>query len=111
MTLEDLREHGVLLPEEEWGAHRLESTTRQAPLLMAFGVAAGSLVATYMGDGGTWTWVGTGAFLVLLLAITWMCDRAVLRQRRRVGRERSEATPPDGGGEEATNPSEADRSG
>lgn len=88
MTLEDLREHGVLLPEEEWGAHRLESTTRQAPLLMAFGVAAGSLVATYMGDGGTWTWVGTGAFLVLLLAITWMCDRAVDRQRERVRRER-----------------------
>lgn len=111
MTIEDLREHGVLLPEEEWGTHRLESTTRQVPLLAAFALAAASLVVLYLGDGGTWTWGGTATFLVCLAAITWMCDRAVRRQRRRVGRERSEAAPPEEGDEEATSPSQADRSG
>lgn len=91
MTIEDLREHGVLLPEDEWGTHRLESTTRQAPLLATFAVAAAALVVAYLGNGGAWTWAGTGAFLACLLAITWMCDRAIRRQRRRFRRERTEA--------------------
>lgn len=99
MTIEDLREHGVLLPEEEWGKADLETTARETPLLLTFLVAGGALVAAYLGDGGALTWIGTGVFLVCLCAITWMCDRAVLRQRRRVadrrgakggGRERPE---------------------
>lgn len=89
MTIEDLREHGVLLPESEWGTHRLESTTRGLPMLAAFAVAAASLALAYLGDGGAWTWTGTGGVLACLLAITWMCDRAVRRQRRRVRRERA----------------------
>lgn len=101
MTIEDLREHGVLLPEDEWGAHRLESTTRDGALLALFAVAAASLVLAYLGDGGTWTWVGTVAFLVCLLAITWMCDRAVRRQRERVRRERVEAAAPAESSDEA----------
>lgn len=89
MTIEDLRAHGVLLPEEEWGAHRLESTTRELPLLAVFGLAAAALGTAYVGNGGPWTWVGVGVFLACLAGITWLCDRAVLRQRRRVRRERS----------------------
>lgn len=88
MTIEDLREQGVLLPEEEWGAHRLETTTSEGVLLAAFAVALAALVLAYVGAGGILTWVGTGVFLVDLYAITWMCDRAILRQRRRVRRER-----------------------
>ncbi len=88
MTIEDLREHGVLLPEEEWGKADLETTARETPLLLTFLVAGGALAAAFAGDGGTLTWIGTGVFLVCLYAITWMCDRAVLRQRRRVADRR-----------------------
>jgi Flp pilus assembly protein TadB len=98
MTIEDLREQDVLLPEEEWGRHRLETTVPEWPLAAAFLVAAASLVVAYLGDGGTTTWIGVGVFLVTLYLITWLVDRAVLRQRERFRRERRE-TGHTGGGE------------
>lgn len=87
MTLEDLREHGVLLPEEEWGEHRLETTVPEWPLAGAFLLAGVALVLTYLGDGGLLTWIAVAVFLALLLAITWICDRGVRAQRRRFRRE------------------------
>lgn len=102
MTIEDLREHGVLLPEEEWGRHRLETTVPEVPLAMAFVVAAASLVVAYLGDGGVPTWVAVAVFLGSLCAITWLVDRAVFRLRRRTRRERDqgvdEGAPEEGGG-------------
>lgn len=91
MTIEDLREHGVLLPEEEWGSHRLETTVPEWPLATAFLVAAAALVAAYLGDGGTLTWIGVVVFLAAIYLVTWLVDRAVMRQRERFRRERSEA--------------------
>lgn len=91
MTLEDLQQHGVLLPENEWGEHSLETTTRQWGLAVAFLTAAAALIAALLGDGGLLTWIGIGAFLVMFFAITWMCDRAVLRLRQRIQREQSGA--------------------
>lgn len=91
MTMEDLREHGVLLPEEEWGDHELETTVPEWPLLGAFVAAAVCWVLAYLGNGGLLTWVAVTVFLALLYAVTWMCDRAVLRQRKKFVRERKEA--------------------
>lgn len=88
MTIEDLRERGVLLPREEWGAHHLQSTVPTWRLAAALALASLSLVAAILGDGGRATWAGTGAFLLCFLWITWICDRAVRRQRRRVREER-----------------------
>lgn len=90
MSLEDLKEHGVLLPEEERGTHSLETTVSQGWILAAFAVAVLSLGAIYFGGGALWTWVGLGGFLVALYGIVWICDRAVVRQRERVRRERKE---------------------
>lgn len=90
MTLEDLREHGVLLPEEEWGSHRLETTVPEWPLAGAFVVAAASLVAAYLGDGRAPTWVAVVVFLAAIYLVTWLVDRAVTRQRERFRRERGE---------------------
>lgn len=90
MTIEDLREHGVLLPEEEWGEHGLETTVPEWPVAGAFLAAAVLWVAAYVGDGRTLTWLAVGGFLVLLYAVTWMCDRAILRQREKFRRERRE---------------------
>lgn len=88
MSLQDLKEHGVLLPEEEWGDHSLSTTVPQGRLLASFALAVASLVSIYTGNGGRWTWVGLGGFLIGLYAITVICDRAVSRQRRRVEEER-----------------------
>jgi len=88
MTLEDLRDHGVLLPEEEWGTHELETTVPEWPLLVAFLTAAGLWVLAYLGEGGLLTALSVTGFLVLLFAITWICDRGVTRQRARSREER-----------------------
>lgn len=91
MTLEDLREHGVLLPEEEWGEHELETTVPEWPLLGAFLAAAALWVLAYLGEGGIVTALSVAGFLALLLAVTWMCDRAITRQRERFREERRSA--------------------
>jgi len=96
MTIEDLREHGVLLPEEEWGSHRLETTVPEWPLAGGFVAAVVLWVLAYLGAGGWLTWVAIAAFLALLYGITWLCDRAVLAQRRRFRREREETTTEEG---------------
>lgn len=96
MTIEDLREHGVLLPEDEWGQHELETTVPEWPLLLAFVAAAVAWVLAFLGNGALLTWVAVGAFLVLLYAITWMCDRAVTRQREKFRRERGDEEGPAG---------------
>lgn len=96
MSIEDLREQGVLLPEEEWGEHRLETTVPLVPLAVGYAAAVASLVVMFVGAGGLLTWIGAGAFLVALYAVTFMCDRAVLRQRARVRRERAGTHDADG---------------
>lgn len=88
MSFEDLRDQGVLLPEREWGEHRLKTTLHTVPLLAAFAGAVAGLVLIWAGDGSGLTWAGVGLFLASLFALTWTCDRAVLAQRRRVRRER-----------------------
>lgn len=89
MSQEDLERHGVLLPREEWGAHQLETTVSERWLALAFALAVGSLCVIYFGAGGTWTWIGLVTFLIALYWIVWICDRAVVRQRRRTRQERS----------------------
>jgi membrane protein implicated in regulation of membrane protease activity len=91
MTMEDLREHGVLLPEEEWGTHRLETTVPEWPLAVMLLAAAVLWVVAYLGDGGTSTWIAIGGYLILVFAVTWICDRAVRGQRERFREERREA--------------------
>ncbi|MGD2116588.1 MAG: hypothetical protein PVG07_16155 [Acidobacteriota bacterium] len=86
MSLEDLRDQDVLLPEDRWGEHSLETTVPRWWLLAALLVALGGLVATYLGDGGGWTWFGVATFLAALYAATILCDRAIERQRERMTR-------------------------
>lgn len=93
MTIDDLREQGVLLPEQEWGKHSLKTTAQRLPLAAAMLVATASCVLMLLGNGGRLTWVGVALFIVTLYAVTWMLDRAVARQRERVRRERAPGKP------------------
>lgn len=87
MSLEDLRDQGVLLPEDEWGAHALETTVNQFPLLLIFLLAAGSLIVAYFGNGNAFTWIGVISFFAAFFGMVWLCDRAVRRQRKRFQHE------------------------
>lgn len=84
MGLEDLKEQNVLLPEQRWGKHSLDTTVPKGWLLLVFAAALASLAATYLGDGGTPTWIGVGGFLVSIYAATILCDRAIESQRQRM---------------------------
>ncbi len=88
MSFEDLRDQGILLPEKEWGEHRVKTTLRLVPLIASFAGAIAGLGLTWAGDGSGLTWAGVGLFLAAVFALTVTCDRAVLAQRRRVRRER-----------------------
>lgn len=90
MSMDDLREQGVLLPEEEWGKHKLETTVPQRTLAALLVAVVAGLVMAYLADGGLLTWIGMGAFLVLLFVVTLVVDRSVMRQRERVREEREE---------------------
>jgi len=84
MSLDELRDQGILLPEDEWGEHDLETTVARGPLLVALLLAVAGLVAAFVGDGAWPTWVGVGLFLAGLYLATVLCDRAVERQRQRM---------------------------
>lgn len=90
MALEDLRQQGVLLPEDEWGAYPTTTTVEQGPLLVTFFVAVSGLVAGYLGDGRMLTWLGVGGFFLAFYGIVWICDRAIRHQRQRVRQRRAD---------------------
>ena len=77
MSLEDLQKAGILLPEEEWGEHSLE-TTANKPAMIAVGVVAVvAAVLMYLGGGRSLTWIAVVGFLADLAAFTWLSWRAV----------------------------------
>lgn len=96
MSLADLKRQGVLLPEEEWGEHRLETTVSEPQLATAFATAVAAVVAMYLGGGKGLTWMGLVASLVALYWIVWVCDRGVLAQRERFRQEREEQSQTEG---------------
>lgn len=83
MSLEDLQEAGVLLPEEEWGERALDSTMSRVGILATGAVAGLATVGMYLGGGGGWTWISAGIFLVDLFGFTALAWRAVNVQNRR----------------------------
>lgn len=88
MSLDDLRNHGVILPEKEWGTRSLKTTVPLLPALAGFVAAAAGLALAYLGDGRAVTWVGVCLFMGAFFFLTWLCDRAVSAQRRRVRKGR-----------------------
>lgn len=90
MSIEDLKEQQVLLPEEEWGEHNLQTTVHKLPVLLLFLCSVAGCVMVYLGNGQTFTWIGIVLFFVTFFGVIWLCDRAILRQRERFKKERQE---------------------
>lgn len=90
MSIEDLEQHGVLLPKDEWGTHKIETTTSEVPLLFTFLVSVAGCTAAFLGAGTAWTWIGIVVFFVAFAMVIVLCDRAIEKQRDRVKHEREE---------------------
>lgn len=85
MSLEDLQEAGVLLPEEKWGTRRLDSTLSATGLVTTGIVAVASAVGMFLGAGGPVTWISGALFLVDQAFFTWLALRAVEVENERAG--------------------------
>lgn len=89
MSIEDLEEQNILLPEEEWGQHELKTTASQIPMLILFACSITGCVLSFLGNGNLWTWVGIVLFFVSFFGIVLLCDRAIVKQRERTNKEKT----------------------
>lgn len=78
MSLEELQERGVVLPEEEWGTHELRTEVGRWPLVAGIALALAGLVIAYLGGGSWVTLVGIGAYLLAFFWTLLSCTRGVL---------------------------------
>jgi steroid 5-alpha reductase family enzyme len=91
MSLKDLDEHGILLPEEEWGVHDLHTSVNKPELVtsMLFGLA--SVATMYFGGGETITFVGMVMFILFMGWITRLSVKAIKVQAAQFAEEREAA--------------------
>lgn len=91
MSLKDLQDHGILLPQEEWGLHDLHTSVNKPRLVAAFifGIVAVSLM--YFGAGQTLTFIGMVMFIGFLGWITHISVKAVEVQAAQFAEEREAA--------------------
>jgi hypothetical protein len=69
MSLESLRNMGLLRDEAHWDGSRRASGVPVAALLAAAIIGAGGCAAMAAGDGGWISWVGVGGFLAGLAGV------------------------------------------
>lgn len=91
MSLKDLQEHGILLPQEEWGVHDLHTSVNKPRLVASFlfGIIAVGLM--YFGGGETLTFVGMVMFILFMGWITRISLKAVEVQAAQFAEEREGA--------------------
>ena len=90
MSLKHLREAGVLLPREEWGAHELRTTVDKVSLVACYALGIAAVVLMWAGDGHGLTLVGAALFLGFMAWITYISLRAVDVQAAHFREERAE---------------------
>ena len=70
-----LQELGILRPAEERTGEPLKTAVNKGRLLVISILAFVAVALIYFGDGEFWTWVGSVAFILLLLIFTWISIR------------------------------------
>jgi CO dehydrogenase/acetyl-CoA synthase delta subunit len=78
VSLEDLQERGVVLPEEEWGTRELRTEVERWPLVAGIALAVAGLVLAYLGGGSWVTLAGVGAYLLAFFWTLLSCTRGLL---------------------------------
>lgn len=82
MSIQDLEEHGILLPRKAWGKMALSTSVNKAALSVAFFLGALSCVLMILGEGGLLTWLGALLFIIFLLVFTLISNQGIDRQSR-----------------------------
>lgn len=80
MSLKDLRELGVLLPDEQWGTYDLHGALNRPAVALAALLAALAVAFMGAGNGGVLTFVGAGLFVVFMAWISHISMKAIDRQ-------------------------------
>lgn len=70
-----LQDQGILRPVTERFTGELHTGVNTAQLLVVGALSLVSVLMIYLGDGGTWTWIGSVAFILLLIWFTWISIR------------------------------------
>lgn len=84
MSYEELKEHNIFLPEEEWGKLDLSASVNLPALVGAFVLAIVSCVLMVIGGGGLWTWVGAAIFVVFMFSFMIVSNAGIERQNRHI---------------------------
>lgn len=82
MSLEALREMGLLRPERAWDGRQQRTGVPVAALGAAALIGAAGCAAIVVGDGGPTTWFGVALFLVGLFGFIGLNLWGVGRRRR-----------------------------
>lgn len=80
MSFEELKEHDIFLPEENWGELDLSSSVNQPLLLSTLILGVISCGMMVLGHGNTLTWLGAGLFLVFLIGFTLVSNAGIDHQ-------------------------------
>ena len=73
MSMKDLEEMGILLPENKWGQSDLHTTVDKIQLVASGLLALGAVICGYTGNGGLLTWIGVGMFFIFVGWFTRIC--------------------------------------
>ncbi len=84
MSMKDLEEMGILLPENKWGQSDLHTTVDKIQLVASGLLALGAVILGYVGNGGLLTWVGVGMFFMFVGWFTRISLKAVEVQNDQV---------------------------
>lgn len=79
-----LEEEGLFLPEEQHGELDLDQVEGSLATAGLGGGLLAACTAMALGDGGTWTWIGSGIAMALFIAFGATASRSIERQNRRV---------------------------
>lgn len=84
MSYEELKEHNIFLPEDEWGGLDLHTAVNLPALVVTFILGAASCVLMVIGGGRPLTWIGAVLFIVFMLCFAIVSNRGIERQNGRV---------------------------
>lgn len=84
MSYEDLKEHDIFLPEEEWGELDLHTSVNLPALVATFVLGTVSCVLMVAGGGRLWTWMGAVLFVAFMYSFAFVSNAGIERQNRRI---------------------------
>ncbi len=84
MSMKELEEMGILLPENKWGQSDLHTSVDKIQLVASGLLALGAVICSYVGNGGLLTWIGVGMFFIFVGWFTRISLKAVEVQNDQV---------------------------